>query len=198
MHTLSIRDLTPHETHTFLSGTHERLFPSAPPITADQSLKIWDMVGGRLSFLSKVVKSHNLEESARDLVAEYKEWLHSRVGLIPDLDDDVMDEQKVSYCSFVRFGLSLSQLSLSQKLFRMADTLVRQQLLFQHFAKLAEDPKARISQAMLKKLERDEDNMESEEAIEHDLVNSLPQELDIKVNYRDAVRYRPVSCIVLY
>ncbi|GAA5854105.1 hypothetical protein JCM5353_003084, partial [Sporobolomyces roseus] len=159
MHTLSIRDLTPHETHTFLSGTHERLFPSAPPITADQSLKIWDMVGGRLSFLSKVVKSHNLEESARDLVSEYKEWLHSRVGLIPDLDDDVMDEQKVSYCSF---------------------------LLFQHFAKLADDPKAKISQAMLNKLERDEDSMESEEAIEQDLVNSLPQELDIKVNYRDA------------
>lgn len=49
-----------------------------------------------------MVKSHDLEESARDLVAEYKEWLHSRVGLIPDLDDDVMDEQKVSYCSFVR------------------------------------------------------------------------------------------------
>lgn len=101
MHTLSIRDLTPHETHTYLSGTHERLFPSAPPVTPAQSLKIWDMIGGRLSFLSKVVKSHNLEESARELVSEYKEWLHSRVGLIPDCDDDVMDEQKVSYCSFV-------------------------------------------------------------------------------------------------
>jgi hypothetical protein len=115
MHTLSIRDLTPHETHTYLSGTHSRLFPTAPPITPVESLKIWDMIGGRLSFLSKVVKSENLEESARGLVEEYKEWLHSRVGLIPDLDDDVMDEQKVSYCSFVSsLSLPLSSLYLIQ------------------------------------------------------------------------------------
>jgi hypothetical protein len=73
------------------------------------------MIGGRLSFLSKVVKSENLEESARGLVEEYKEWLHSRVGLIPDLDDDVMDEQKVSYCSFVSsLSLPLSSLYLIQ------------------------------------------------------------------------------------
>ncbi|GAA5991120.1 hypothetical protein JCM5350_006672 [Sporobolomyces pararoseus] len=159
MHTLSIRDLTPHETHTYLSGTHSRLFPSAPPITPSESLKIWDMIGGRLSFLSKVVKSENLEESARDLVDEYKEWLHSRVGLIPDLDDDVMDEQKVSYCSF---------------------------LLFQHFAKLAEEPKATIDLAALKKIEKGETELETENAIQLDLVNSLPTELDIKVTYRDA------------
>ncbi|GAA5870409.1 hypothetical protein JCM16303_001994 [Sporobolomyces ruberrimus] len=159
MHTLSIRDLTPHETHTYLSGTHERLFPSEPPVTPAQSLKVWDMVGGRLSFLSKVVKSHDLEESARDLVAEYKEWLHSRVGLIPDLDDDVMDEQKVSYCSFY---------------------------LFQHFAKLAGDPKAEISVAALKQIEKEELDDVSDDTIASDLVNSLPDELDIKVTYRNA------------
>ncbi|GAA6059373.1 hypothetical protein JCM10212_003271 [Sporobolomyces blumeae] len=159
MHTLSIRDLTPHETHTFLSGTHERLFPSHPRVTPEQSLKIWDLVGGRLSYLSKVVKSDDLEQAARDLVAEYKEWLHSRVGLIPDHDDDVMDEQKVSSCSF---------------------------LLFQHFAKLAESPDSKISKALLKKMEREERDLEPEEAIAQDLVNSLPDELDIKVTYRQA------------
>ncbi|GAA6013350.1 hypothetical protein JCM11491_006363 [Sporobolomyces phaffii] len=159
MHTLSIRDLTPHETHTFLSGTHERLYPSAPPVTREQSLRIWDMIGGRLSFLSKIAKSHDLDESARDLVCEYKEWLHSRVGLIPDCDDDVMDEQKVSYCTW---------------------------LLAQHFAKLAEAPDAVLSVAALKKIERSEHDSEPEAAIELDLVNSLPKELDIKVTYRDA------------
>ncbi|GAA5908097.1 ATP-binding protein [Sporobolomyces salmoneus] len=156
MHTLSIRDLTPHETHTYLSGTHERLHPSAPPITPAESLKIWDMIGGRLSFLSKVVKSHNLEESARDLVCEYKEWLHSRLGLIPDCDDDVMDEQKVSYCSF---------------------------LLFQHFAKLAGEPTAQLDIDALNEIEAER---EPEAAIELDLVNSLPDEVDIKVTYRNA------------
>ncbi|GAA5922852.1 ATP-binding protein [Sporobolomyces koalae] len=159
MQTLSIRDLTPRETHDYLAGTHERLFPDAPRVTRDQSLKIWDMIGGRLSFLAKVVKSHDMEAKAKDLVSEHKEWLHSRVGLIPDLDDDVMDEQKVSYCSF---------------------------LLFQHFAKLAQNPKAAISSAVLKKIEKEEHEHEPEEAIELDLINSLPEDLDIKVTYRDA------------
>jgi len=61
------------------------------------------------------------------------------------------------------------------------------QLLFQHFAKLAEDPKAHIDVAALKRIERDEEVKDSLDAIGMDLVNTLPEELDIKVTYRDAV-----------
>jgi len=86
MHVLSIRDLTPHETHTFLEGTHGRLYPDQPPVTKQQTLRVWDLIGGRLNYLAKVVKRDDMEEAAQALVDEEKEWLHSKLGLIPDHD----------------------------------------------------------------------------------------------------------------
>ncbi|GAA5955327.1 hypothetical protein JCM8115_001916 [Rhodotorula mucilaginosa] len=158
MHVLSVRDLTPHETFDYLSGTHARHFPDEPPISKAQSLRIWDLIGGRLSYLSKAVKRRDVEGAARDLVAEETEWLHSHLGLIPDHDDDVMDEQKVSSCSF---------------------------LLFQHLAKIAEDAAPLLAQAA-QSIEEPQTDAETDEAIELDLLNVLPRELDPKVTYREA------------
>lgn len=90
MHVLSVRDLTPHETFEYLSGTHARHFPDEPPISKAQSLRIWDLIGGRLAYLSKAVKRRDVEGAARDLVAEETEWLHSHLGLIPDHDGQSM------------------------------------------------------------------------------------------------------------
>lgn len=101
MHVLSIRDLTPSETHTFLKGTHARAYPDAPPLTPADSMKVWDTIGGRMSYLGKVAKHEDVLKAAQDMVEQETEWLHHRLGLIPDHDDDVMDEQKVSSCSFV-------------------------------------------------------------------------------------------------
>lgn len=101
MHVLSIRDLTPSETHTFLKGTHSRAFPDSEPMTPSQSMQVWDTIGGRMSYLGKVAKHEDVLKAARDMVEQETEWLHHRLGLIPDHDDDVMDEQKVSSCSFV-------------------------------------------------------------------------------------------------
>lgn len=86
MHVLSVRDLTPHETFEYLSGTHARHYPDAEPISKAQSLRVWDLIGGRLAYLSKAVKRRDVEQAARDLVDEEKEWLHSHLGLIPDHD----------------------------------------------------------------------------------------------------------------
>ncbi|GAA5909284.1 hypothetical protein JCM6882_003788 [Rhodosporidiobolus microsporus] len=160
MHTLSIRDLTPSETFTYLSGTHARFFPDEPPVSRGESLRIWDLIGGRLSFLSKVVKRPDMLEAAQDLVQEEKEWLHSRLPMIPDHDDDVMDQQKEASCSF---------------------------LLFQHFAKQSEASEPRLLQS-IEKLARTEahDVEEVEEALELDMLNALPEDLDPKVTYREA------------
>ncbi|GJN92107.1 hypothetical protein Rhopal_005136-T1 [Rhodotorula paludigena] len=158
MHVLSIRDLTPFETHTFLSGTHARLYPDKPPVTKAQSLRIWDLIGGRLSYLSKVVKRDDMEEAALGLVQEEKEWLLSRLGMIPDHDDDVMDSMKEASCSF---------------------------LLFQEFAKRAERASPEMITAV-KKIEEPLDAEETKEAIELDLLNVLPDELDPKVTYGEA------------
>lgn len=98
MHVLSVRDLTPHETFQYLEGTHARYFPQAPPLTKAETLRVWDLVGGRLAYLSKAVKRRDVEQAARDLVAEEKEWLHSQLGLIPDHDGPFPLHGRVGAC----------------------------------------------------------------------------------------------------
>lgn len=50
------------------------------------------IVGGRLSYLSRVSKARDMLEMAEHLKTVEKGWLLSRIGLIVDCDDDVMDE----------------------------------------------------------------------------------------------------------
>jgi hypothetical protein len=50
------------------------------------------IVGGRLLYLSKVSKARDMAEMARHMLSVEKAWLMSQIGLIPDCDDDVMDE----------------------------------------------------------------------------------------------------------
>jgi len=59
------------------------------------------LVGGRLSYLNKVSKSRDMLGMAKHLLEVEKAWLLSQIGLIPDCDDDVMDEQKWSSCSWL-------------------------------------------------------------------------------------------------
>jgi hypothetical protein len=58
------------------------------------------IVGGRLSFLSKVSRSKDMVDTAQQLLVDEKAWLRSQIGLIRDCDDDVMDEQKWSSCAW--------------------------------------------------------------------------------------------------
>ena len=50
------------------------------------------IVGGRLSYLSRVSKAHDMLGMANHLKTVEKGWLLSRIGLIGDYDDDVVDE----------------------------------------------------------------------------------------------------------
>jgi len=59
------------------------------------------IVGGRLSYLAQLSKTANMRERAQHMLDVEKAWLLSLVGLIPDCDDDVMDEQKWSSCSWL-------------------------------------------------------------------------------------------------
>ncbi|PSR73768.1 hypothetical protein PHLCEN_2v10412 [Hermanssonia centrifuga] len=49
-------------------------------------------VGGRLSYLAKIAKHPNMLSQAEQMLRVEKAWLLSQIGLIPDHDDDVMDE----------------------------------------------------------------------------------------------------------
>ena len=51
-----------------------------------------NIVGGRLAYLTKIAKSPDMLGHARHMLEVEKAWLTSQIGLIPDHDDDVMDE----------------------------------------------------------------------------------------------------------
>lgn len=55
-------------------------------------LEAVSIVGGRLQLLNNVSKAPDMAAMAREMLAVEKAWLLSQIGLIPDCDDDVMDE----------------------------------------------------------------------------------------------------------
>jgi hypothetical protein len=58
--------------------------------------RVISLVGGRMSYLNKATRSEDMVEMAEHMKNIEKGWLLSQIGLIPDCDDDVMDE--VSDC----------------------------------------------------------------------------------------------------
>ncbi|KAI0628988.1 hypothetical protein C8Q77DRAFT_327557 [Trametes polyzona] len=99
MHVVSVYDLSAADAHTAawrmrLNARRQK----APPEVLSEVIKI---VGGRLTYLGKATKAPDMVGYARHMLAVEKAWLLSQIGLIPDCDDDVMDEQKWSSCSWL-------------------------------------------------------------------------------------------------
>jgi len=91
MHVLGIYDLDHHESYYALRNMRKAVTHGVGE--SDEKLHdIVGMAGGRLSFLARVARAPDMEESAKGIVKQEKTWLQSQIGLIPDHDDDVMDE----------------------------------------------------------------------------------------------------------
>ena len=91
MHVLGINDLDPHE--SFYALRNMRNAVTRHVKEPDEKLRhIVRMIGGRLSFLSRVARVPDMEERVKSIVGHEKAWLQSQIGLIPDHDDDVMDD----------------------------------------------------------------------------------------------------------
>ncbi|KAJ8489576.1 hypothetical protein ONZ45_g13541 [Pleurotus djamor] len=75
--------------------------PPAPANTTSIFASIVQKIGGRLAYLNKVARHRDMHEMADHLLQVEKAWLLSQIGLINDCDDDVMDEQKWSSCSWL-------------------------------------------------------------------------------------------------
>ncbi|KAJ7502952.1 hypothetical protein B0H11DRAFT_612319 [Mycena galericulata] len=99
MHVLSIYDLDNKEA----LHAAKRMYMSMKQKNISHSIveEAVSIVGGRLSYLNKVSKSKDMVEMAKLLLSTEKAWLRSQIGLISDCDDDVMDEQKWSSCSWL-------------------------------------------------------------------------------------------------
>src|SRR5258706_4829305 len=91
MQVLGIYDLDHDESYCALRRMRKAVTHSIEE--SDEKLHdIVRMTGGRLAFLSNVSRAPDMEESSKVIVRHEKAWLRSQLGLIPDHDDDVMDE----------------------------------------------------------------------------------------------------------
>ncbi|KAF8178615.1 hypothetical protein K438DRAFT_1844104 [Mycena galopus ATCC 62051] len=98
MHVLSIYDLDDKEAMHAANRMAISMKKNISRAIIEEAIR---MVGGRLSYINKVARAQDMVETASQLLAVEKAWLCSQIGLIPDLDDDVMDEQKWSSCSWL-------------------------------------------------------------------------------------------------
>ncbi|CAK9781101.1 hypothetical protein CC85DRAFT_282535 [Cutaneotrichosporon oleaginosum] len=71
-------------------------------IEPDEVLRrVYELVGGRTSYLSRIARASDMIDEAERMVLMEKGWMLSKIGLIPEMDDDVMDEQKWASCSWL-------------------------------------------------------------------------------------------------
>lgn len=88
---LSVYDLARDEAFSALRRLRKDLTEDVEPDAVLEDAL--DLTGGRLSFISRIARSKkNVLHSAHTLLEDVKSWMLSQIGLIPDCDDDVMDE----------------------------------------------------------------------------------------------------------
>ena len=93
MHVLSVYDLDSNE--AIQASANMRRNSNRQKETIETVREAVSIVGGRLSYLSRVSKAWDMLEMANHLKTVERGWLLSRIGLIQDCDDDVMDEVRV-------------------------------------------------------------------------------------------------------
>ncbi|KAK5125417.1 hypothetical protein LTR85_000526 [Meristemomyces frigidus] len=64
--------------------------------------QVYDMVGGRLSFLSRVAKSRDMMKTCQEICRMEKTWFLNQCWILGmEMDDDVMDQQKFASAAMV-------------------------------------------------------------------------------------------------
>ncbi|RPD57753.1 hypothetical protein L226DRAFT_467874 [Lentinus tigrinus ALCF2SS1-7] len=99
MHVVSVYDLSPKDALT--AAMRIRKNARRAKVTPEEVQEVVQLVGGRLTYLGKVCRAADMIKHAKHMLSVEKAWLLSQIGLIPDCDDDVMDEQKWSSCSWL-------------------------------------------------------------------------------------------------
>lgn len=93
MEVLSITDLSKQEAISALKKYRQRYFNE----TLSHSIleRIYDKVGGRLTFLNRVARSSDMFATCEHILATEKTWFLNQCWILgEEMDDDVMDQQK--------------------------------------------------------------------------------------------------------
>ncbi|KAG8980682.1 hypothetical protein FRB90_007542 [Tulasnella sp. 427] len=98
MRVIPVRDL--HGTASLAALRHLRQQHFGKAEDDSVLLEVLKIVGGRLSRMNSLAREDNILDAANRMLNNEKGWILSLIGLIPDCDDDVMDEQKVCASSW--------------------------------------------------------------------------------------------------
>ncbi|EKM53414.1 uncharacterized protein PHACADRAFT_125129 [Phanerochaete carnosa HHB-10118-sp] len=99
MQIVSVRDLNHRQ--ALQAAMKMRKACNRPDEPEEIYKEVVNYAGGRLAYLNKIARQPDMLRYAGELLGIEKAWLQSQIGLIPDHDDDVMDEQKWSSCSWL-------------------------------------------------------------------------------------------------
>lgn len=93
MNVIRILDLNKQKSIAALSNYRSRYRGDSPP--SELLEKVYEKVGGRMSYLNKVAKSDDMLKTADDICKSEKTWFLNQCWILgSEMDDDVMDEQK--------------------------------------------------------------------------------------------------------
>lgn len=99
MRVISVYDLSARESLRALTNLRRQFLslqnPNVPldelPVESDEVMRqVYNMIGGRTSYLVRAARGDDILEEAKEMVQREKGWLLSQIGLIPEMDDDVM------------------------------------------------------------------------------------------------------------
>jgi hypothetical protein len=100
MHVIPIMDLSKSRAMQALKNYRVRYRNDDP---SDSILEqVYDKVGGRISYLSRVAKSRDMLETCDEICRLEKTWFLNQCWILGDeMDDDVMDQQKYASAAMV-------------------------------------------------------------------------------------------------
>ncbi|KAF2403695.1 hypothetical protein EJ06DRAFT_536083 [Trichodelitschia bisporula] len=95
-----VRDLSKSAALRALKEYRKRYHREEPSM--DILEKVYDRVGGRLTFLSRVARAHDMLEVCEHICKTEKTWLLNKCWILgEEMDDDVMDQQKYASAAMV-------------------------------------------------------------------------------------------------
>ncbi|KAM5345720.1 hypothetical protein ACJ41O_011581 [Fusarium nematophilum] len=93
MEVLPVMDLPKQQAISALQRYRQKYFREN--LSSDVLEEIYDKVGGRLSFLNRVAKSRDMRGTCERIKETEKKWFLNQCWILgPEMDDDVMDQQK--------------------------------------------------------------------------------------------------------
>jgi hypothetical protein len=101
MEVTAVLDLPKDRALTALSSYRKKYFPEQA--CSSQILEqVYDQVGGRLTYLNRVVRSEDMLKTCRHICSDEKTWFLNKCGILGEsMDDDVMDQQKYASAAMV-------------------------------------------------------------------------------------------------